>query len=138
MDYELIESVARTATTLAIAIVASWIAWRQWQTNRDKVKLDLFDRRWECYREFETFIRHVLQNMDLELEALSAFDRGTARVHFLFGTDVECYRKDLRGHAVALRNWNGIYKHGTQHPDGVGFQKAVRTVIDIKLSTSSG
>src|SRR5271170_90498 len=35
--------------TPVIALIAVYIAWQQWRTNADKVKLDKFDRRFPIY-----------------------------------------------------------------------------------------
>ena len=104
---------------LALGLLTSLIAYLQWRTAADKVRLDLFDRRWECYKAFEQFITAVCVDLDLkDLDVLRAFDRGTVQSRFLFGEDVERYRKDLRNRAITLREWNTIYRQGTQDPDG--------------------
>ena len=112
---------------LALGLVTSLIAYLQWRTAADKVRLDLFDRRWECYRAFEQFVLDVCVELDLkDLGSLHAFDRGTAQSRFLFGDDVECYRKDLRSRAIALRRWNATYRQGTKDPDAdARFREAV-------------
>ena len=35
--------------TPTIAIITTYIAYEQWRTNRNKLKLDLFDRRFAVY-----------------------------------------------------------------------------------------
>ena len=43
--------------TPVIAIVAVYIAWQQWQTNRQKLILDRYDRRLRIYEE----VRKILE-----------------------------------------------------------------------------
>ena len=122
MDLEIVVGLLGVAAT----IVAGLFARRhQRHQSPDKTRVDLFDRRWACYNEFDRFINHVCQDLDLDLQALAAFDRSTLQVPFLFGEDVSRYRGRLRRHAIDLRMWNGIYRHGTQDPEGdVRFQEA--------------
>ena len=112
---------------LALGVVASLLAHRQWRTAVDKVRLELFERRWKCYEAFEQLVIDVCVEADLkDLDALYAFDRGTVQSRFLFGDDVERYRKDLRNRAINLRKWNSIYRQGTKDPDGdARFREAV-------------
>lgn len=47
--------------TLAIGGVAGIIAWRQWKTAQDKVKLDLFDRRFAVFMDARRLVSEAGQ-----------------------------------------------------------------------------
>lgn len=40
----------QAGTTFAVGLAVAYIAWRQWKTAREKLALDLFDKRFEVYR----------------------------------------------------------------------------------------
>lgn len=42
---------ATAAGQLGLALMVFYVAWRQWRTARNKLKLDLFDRRFAAYEE---------------------------------------------------------------------------------------
>jgi hypothetical protein len=47
--------------TPCIAILAAYIGYQQWQLNRHKLKLDLFDKRWEVYAATNDMLASLLQ-----------------------------------------------------------------------------
>jgi len=79
--------IAQLSATVAIGAIAATIAWRQWRTAQDKVKLDLFDRRFSVFMDARKLVSEALQ--------LGAFtDLGLAneviaRAKFLFESDVQ-------------------------------------------------
>jgi len=50
--------------TPAIAILASYIAVRQWLTNKNKLKLDLFDKRYAVFEAITVNMRGQTPKMD--------------------------------------------------------------------------
>lgn len=80
--------------TAFIAAIVAVIAFLQWQTAREKVLLDLFDKRFEVYDELRAAVarRH-------HQTSSSDFARAASRAQFLFGpkvqTVLEQIQKDL-------------------------------------------
>jgi len=85
--------------TAFIAAIVAVIAFLQWQTAREKVLLDLFDKRFEVYAELRAAVaqRH-------DQTSSSDFARAASRAQFLFGPEVqtllEQIQKDLHLEAV--------------------------------------
>ena len=107
--------------TPVIAIVAVYIAYQQSQTNRRKLKLDLYDRRLRIYQAVATFIGKVLTDFSPQSEDFSDFWRNTAEADFLFGRDraITDYLQVLATHAAELRKWRSEYRDYTQpKPEG--------------------
>jgi hypothetical protein len=75
--------------TIIIAAWAAWSAWHQHHVARDKVRLDLFEKRQEL---FEAVQRVIIAAHDhhgkVDLEDLR---RAALRATFLFGSDVSQY-----------------------------------------------
>lgn len=85
--------------TAFIAAIVALIAFLQWQTAREKVLLDLFDKRFEVYAELRAAVtqRH-------DQTSSSDFARAASRAQFLFGPKVqtllEQIQKDLHREPV--------------------------------------
>lgn len=53
--------IAQLTATAFIGGVAALIAWRQWRTAQDKVKLDLFDRRFSVFMDARKLASEAFQ-----------------------------------------------------------------------------
>jgi hypothetical protein len=74
----------KTLTAPAVAAFAAWIAHRQWTTASQKLKLDLFDRRYRVYVAALAFFGRILERYEVTLEDIVTFQRETAQAKFLF------------------------------------------------------
>ncbi len=87
--------------TPLIAIVATYIAWQQWKTNRQKLALDLYERRLHIYQEVRKTLGLVMRDGSISLQILLEFYSSVSEAHFLFGPEIAEYIDE-------------IYKHGTE------------------------
>ncbi|MDR0241198.1 MAG: hypothetical protein LBJ65_06305 [Burkholderia sp.] len=78
--------------TILISAYVAWIAYQQHRTNREKLRLDLYDRRFGVYTASIDFY-HVLSSYDeaneQHQEAHRAFVKAMRESRFLFGQDSE-------------------------------------------------
>jgi hypothetical protein len=75
-------------TALAVAaLIAAFIALRQWLTARDKLRLDLFDRRLDIYRRARDFMAVITQKGRPEIGDFFPLNEARAMAPFLFGDD---------------------------------------------------
>ena len=95
--------VLRALLTPLIATLAVWIAYQQHLTNKNKLRLDLFEKRYAVYEGVRSFIASVLTTRDND-EALAVFNRTTADAGFLFKPDVPAFIEKLRNEFVELRS----------------------------------
>lgn len=98
---------ATAITTAAVAILVAIITWRQWVTNRARLKHELFDRRYEVYEKVAAFLAEVLQAGRVPAGREFEFLRETKRAFFVFDCDTdikalvtEIYRKAVDLHAL--------------------------------------
>ena len=96
-------TVVQGLLTLVIGGIAIWIAYQQHKTARDKLKLDLFDRRYKVYRGLMDFLGAVNADGKPSRDAFGQFYRETDPKRFLFGDDVCDYLEEIREKAVELR-----------------------------------
>lgn len=83
-----------------IALIAAWIAFRQWQIARNKLKLDLYDKRMAVYEVVRKTLgkatSHGKLTQDDEVEYLS----GIGSAKWLFGPEVSEYLKETLWHRI--------------------------------------
>lgn len=103
---------------LAALSVTGYFAWRQWRTAheqwkiaRQRVVLDLFDKRMEAYEGLRLVASHVLQKGATDLDVYTKFRRASDRIPFLFGPNVQAYvlkmDESLREHCLACTATTG-------------------------------
>jgi hypothetical protein len=92
--------------TPAIALFIAVVAWFQWTTARDKLRLDLFDRRYAVYEVARKFVQQILANGNVTHEQMNEFTWGTRTAKFVFDEDVEDYLLELWNRALHLQAFN--------------------------------
>ncbi len=113
MDGETLVNAANEIFTLlsgalmpVIAIVALHIAWRQHQTAQGKLKLDLYDRRFNVYRGLMDLFAAVLRDVKVSHDELAKYRAETNEKQFLFDEDIVKFMTQVRDKAIDLRHVN--------------------------------
>lgn len=89
--------------TPTIAVLGAFIAYRQWLTAQNKLKLDLFDRRFAIYDAARILIASVMTKGKANNEELCTFESGIRSARWLLNKDIETYfENELRRKAVEL------------------------------------
>ncbi|MDO9031202.1 MAG: hypothetical protein Q7V09_12260 [Hydrogenophaga sp.] len=78
-----------------LAVVAGWIAYRQYTTARAKLKLDLFEKRIAIYNEVNECLSYVFRNGDSSIENDQRFLEALHQAKWLFGADVVNYLQEV-------------------------------------------
>ena len=91
--------------TPVIALAAIWIARRQSKINRNRLKLELFDRRFEVYSKVAAFLSQIMIDGKVQDGADMEFLRNTKTASILFDDKIkdlisEIYSKAVRLHAL--------------------------------------
>lgn len=90
--------------TPVLAATAAYIAWQQWRTNRNKLKLELFERRFAMYDAAVQLINSILGAGKVEDQPLRSFVTRTRSAAFIVGQPIEAYlNKELYARAVKLQ-----------------------------------
>lgn len=92
--------------TPLIAIIAAYIAYQQYRTNKQKLKLDMYEKRFKVFLGLQTLLVHVLENGNVSDEALQYFQISTSESAFIFGKDISDYLKSIRDKSITLRKQN--------------------------------
>ena len=105
MCMDQIIELSKALLTPVIAVVAAYVAWQQLKTNRRKLKLDLFDRRYAVFEKISELIGSVLTSGKVQQGREIQFLVDTKVAGLLFGEDIsqfdsEIYRKAVHLHAL--------------------------------------
>ena len=100
--------------TPVVAILGVYIAYRQWRTAKDqattaseRLKLELFERRWTVYSAAQNLIKSIIQSGTLDRDQELPFLLGISQARFLFDEDVCKYlNEELWGMAVDIQKIN--------------------------------
>ena len=97
--------------TLIIGCAVAYVAWQQWQIARNRLRLDLFDRRYKIYDATRKFLATIIREARFEDQQLFEFGAATADAEFLFDSPVVDYLSEIRKRAVNLRTHQKVYEH---------------------------
>jgi hypothetical protein len=90
--------------TPTVAVLGSLIAYRQWRTAQNKLKLDLFDRRFAVYSAATTLLASIMGSGMATDEKLFEFLSATRDAKWLLSTEISAYlEKELYHKAVDLQ-----------------------------------
>ncbi len=88
--FELIKGMPAAFVTLGIGLLATYVAWHQYEVAKAKLKLDLFERRLAIYNSTYNFLLKILDT-NLSISDLNTFSMEVDKASFLFGDDVRFY-----------------------------------------------
>jgi hypothetical protein len=91
--------------TLVIAIITVYIARQQWKANRQKLTLDLYERRLKVFEAVRDILGMMYTTVsdDGKLYTLLSQTRGAG---FIFGAEIQEYIESVWRHATNLSDTN--------------------------------
>jgi hypothetical protein len=98
---------------IAIAVLGSYIAIQQYRTNRRKLKIDLFDKRYEIYDAINKYLVVVIKGNHNNLTYQQDFTAGTRGAQFLFNEEIKEYIDEIWSKSVDLIEWSEDEKTST-------------------------
>jgi hypothetical protein len=102
--------------TFFLSVAIGIVAWLQWRLAHNKLRLELFDRRYKIYEATSKFVDAIVNDAAHDVDSyLNDFNAGTSNAEFLFDTDVLNYIKQIRTRAVGMRTARVLYE---SQPDG--------------------
>jgi hypothetical protein len=104
-----------------IALIAVYIAFQQWKTNRSnqktdakRLKLEQYDKRFAIYDTARTFLKEIVVSSSISDEMLVKYWVGINPARFLLGDDLTNYLEEIEKKAVDLQT----IQIEAQGPDG--------------------
>jgi hypothetical protein len=86
--------------TLIIAGIVAYIAWQQHIINREKLRLELFDRRFAVYNALKELLQTITRSASVSVEDLNQFKIAASDAEFLFDDEIALYLKRVFDNAV--------------------------------------
>ena len=96
--------------TLVLAASVAIVAWLQWWVALNKLRLDLFDRRYKVYDATRKYLAAIFQEAKFTNSQLFEFYAGTSDAEFLFGNDVVKYLEEIRTRAVRMQTAHHLFE----------------------------
>jgi hypothetical protein len=94
---------------IIIAILLAYIAWQNYRINKgglriqkDKLRLDLFDRRLKVFESCRQLISFIVTNGKPTREELYKFYVGSAEAGFLYGDEIDSYIEEMSNKGLRL------------------------------------
>jgi hypothetical protein len=110
LDAKEVVALFNALLTPLIAVVAVYIAWQQWQTNKHELELELYDRRLRIYEEVRKILSIILLEAEASTEDLLKFRTAVSEADFLCGHEVVAYVDEIYRRGLHLRKWNTQYR----------------------------
>ena len=107
---------------MMVAKAQANIAERNWQTENEKVVLELMEQRLAIYKSIQEVIAEVMRTGKADNDIFRRYLQATDQIPYLFGPEVETYLDQMRGHLADLQLGNDMMANTTS-PD---YQKGVQ------------
>lgn len=109
--YQPIATLIQAVFTLIVGIGVGTVAFMQWKVARDKLRLDLFDRRYKVFEAFRKYLVSAVNKPIFDFQDEIDFNIGTADAEFLFGSAVTDYFKEVRSHVGKMDTHRKSYQN---------------------------
>lgn len=127
--------ISNALLTPVIAFLAAYIAWRQWKTAQNRLKLDLFERRFSVYDATKGLIASIIQTGKATDENMFKFLAATKEAKWLFEDQIASYLDEkIWEKAVDLQT---LHSELEGLPQGQERTENVHKQRDIKLWLNS-
>ena len=104
----------QTTLTVIIACIATYIAYQQHVTNRNKLKLDLFDRRLKVYYSMRNYLVMIQRDARVHADELMNLRRDLIGADFLFGKDATKFNEAIIDKSIALLTTQDVLSDQSQ------------------------
>ncbi len=129
---EIIKVIAKVGSAigmLIVAVIVAYIAFMQYKTNRDRLRLELYEKRFSIYEGLKELLDKITIMVDVTDEDLREFIKKTNEVEFLFEEDIVQYLIEVRKKGTKLYSFNCQLKRGETPPP---WPKDPDEIIEIK------
>jgi len=91
-----VQALGPSLVAVVVGFVAGYVAYRQFRASRDKLRLDLFEKRYAVYQEVRKVLATTLQEGTVTYDDVTSFYRKVHGSEFLFGSEVEAFIERVR------------------------------------------
>lgn len=116
--------------TPIIAVLAVYIAYRQWITARNQFRLNYFDRRLSIFTAVMEFVSGIDITGTIPQEKARAFLMKTREARFLFADDIDAYCTELYNKSEQLIIKKEVFKD--QNPQTSERERMINEIVELK------
>jgi hypothetical protein len=135
LSIQIVQALGPSLVAIVVGCVAAYVAYRQYKTAKDKLRLDLFEKRYTIYLEVKAILANTLQHGTVTYEEISDFYRKVRSAELLFGPEIEAFIELLRTKLNSLAYHEGqvrAFNRG-DYDDEPTYQGHVDSAHDIML-----
>lgn len=129
--------ISNALLTPVIAFLAAYIAWRQWETAQNRLKLDIFERRFSVYDATKSLIASIMQTGKATDENMFKFLAATKEAKWLFDDQIASYLDDkIWEKAVDLQTLNSELEglpQGRERTENIHKQRDIKIWLSSQL-----
>ncbi len=104
MDIESFVKLFGGISTPVLAMIVTYIAWQNYLTASNKLRFDLFEKRYRVYRALMMLLGKIENDFRLSDEDLKKYYQRTRASRFLFGDEVNAYFDTIKMRILELRS----------------------------------
>ena len=102
--------------TPVIAMIALYIAYQQFNVNRNKLKLELYEKRYKMYLFIKDFIEHFSINFIFSSSEFRKFNTQANECKYLFDKDINALIKNIQKNVLKILALNEQLSRSDLYP----------------------
>jgi hypothetical protein len=88
---------------LIVGCITAYVAYKQHKTDKDKLKLDLYEKRFKVFQAIMELNSKIFRDANISISDLQIFLASTREANFLFDDDIKKFIEELYQKAIRLR-----------------------------------
>jgi len=131
---EYAKALGAPVVAVVAAVIAGVIAYRQWITARNKLKLDLFDRRLKIYTDAFAVIKWMAEPDLSDRQLIWNLEKSYAESRWLLGEEVTIHLRDLfhRGFSSVSKDPNRNVHLSQKERQERGIEEALEALAVVQ------
>jgi hypothetical protein len=102
---------------IVAACIAGYIAWKQWKTAQDRLRLDMHQKRFVVYDAAKRLVNMTMIHGQLTAEDLGNFYDGIKGAEFLFDGETKVFLNKIGTMAIKAMNARARLQRQPDHPN---------------------
>lgn len=111
-----VQALGPTIVAITAALIAGYIAWRQWRTAHDRLKMDMYEKRFAAYDATKRLLNITQLQGQITQDDLDAFRVAIRGREFLFDGKARDFIEKIQGLAFSASNLRGRLADYPDHP----------------------
>lgn len=132
MWLEYVRALGTPCAALLAALITGYFAYKQWKTARNKLKLDLFEKRFKVYDAGMEIIREVVKPSEGYGNRLTELTNAVSGARWLLSTEVDEHLKEL-----LVRAWKRVALEKGLDENGISLEQREEEIADYHIDTQA-